>query len=957
LLGREQIADAPTAVCELLKNAIDAAASNAKLHYSTLEKRLVLSDNGLGMRTTDVMERWLVIATDSKRGPTNLDWLRWATESQRRTLSAHRPLGEKGIGRLAVSTLGRAVVVWTRWGNAEHQESTLLFVHWDIFRHPRLSLDKIQIPFRRIEGARATTDDIVALMTQAQSWLQSTKSEWTSEEELRLFESISGDLATVFPKSLANLELDSTIGTTFAILGTTDEVDELFKEESPYKESIEASEGLKLLLGFSDPFSGNKERISLQFIVDGKEPRAGENFWTENDFAKADHEIDLRVDADGYARGTIRRFKQNFKYEFQVPLPTRASSPGPFSLHVGYVEGTKGTSHLQPDEHNAYSARLKAFGALYVYRDGIRVLPYGRVDHDFLAFEERRSHNAGRYFFSHRRMFGAVYLDGNVNSELRDKAGREGFIKNAAYRGFTQILKGIFIDLAQAHFGSDADRDDKNDADNVDERVRLARKRAERERQEFLESLEGWLQTLQASQIELTEKTIAARAAVDPLRTRSSQNLQSLSAARVALAELSSRREQVLDQLGMQVGPMVRLSRTERERFDAYLSARQHFEFDSLKAICTLNLAVAATANELVRDELRASEIARSLSLSNQAASDSLDAAFSGFVQRGQELLRDTAPAWRKSHQELLHRKALEVLASDDPIAIANDAEKTAQIPRALAEQRRALREVILPFWHLASRQLNALEDTASFEFELGALHRAMEQIEDRLRTFSELAQLGLIVESLDHEFNVLFASLKSDIKKLAGRVDPSADNILAHFKLGFESLEAKLRFLSPLYRRRWGSKGDLLGAEIRSFADKLFTFSKRNGVEISYTEKFIAMHLSDVNKPIILAGVANLISNSLYWTSRSPSKPQIRFSTVPDGFAVSDSGPGVPPRDRERIFEPFFGRRPMGRGLGLYITKTNFVANNLSITVPDSNPRGALNGACFLIRKIKQDV
>jgi signal transduction histidine kinase len=74
-----------------------------------------------------------------------------------------------------------------------------------------------------------------------------------------------------------------------------------------------------------------------------------------------------------------------------------------------------------------------------------------------------------------------------------------------------------------------------------------------------------------------------------------------------------------------------------------------------------------------------------------------------------------------------------------------------------------------------------------------------------------------------------------------------------------------------------------------------------------------------------------NLISNSVYWLKQeknyqSKFKPRITIDIDPDDEAltVTDNGPGVDPRRRETIFEPFVTSKPagQGRGLGLYIAR-----------------------------------
>jgi signal transduction histidine kinase len=56
----------------------------------------------------------------------------------------------------------------------------------------------------------------------------------------------------------------------------------------------------------------------------------------------------------------------------------------------------------------------------------------------------------------------------------------------------------------------------------------------------------------------------------------------------------------------------------------------------------------------------------------------------------------------------------------------------------------------------------------------------------------------------------------------------------------------------------------------------------------------------------------------------------------------VSDHGPGVPPEDRTKIFEPFFTKRPGGSGLGLAVCQGIVRAHGGSIVAEDREGGGA---------------
>jgi two-component system nitrogen regulation sensor histidine kinase NtrY len=56
----------------------------------------------------------------------------------------------------------------------------------------------------------------------------------------------------------------------------------------------------------------------------------------------------------------------------------------------------------------------------------------------------------------------------------------------------------------------------------------------------------------------------------------------------------------------------------------------------------------------------------------------------------------------------------------------------------------------------------------------------------------------------------------------------------------------------------------------------------------------------------------------------------------------ISDNGPGIPPTDKNRIFEPYFTTKRGGTGLGLAIVISVLSEHQGEIRVFDNHPRGA---------------
>ncbi len=94
---------------------------------------------------------------------------------------------------------------------------------------------------------------------------------------------------------------------------------------------------------------------------------------------------------------------------------------------------------------------------------------------------------------------------------------------------------------------------------------------------------------------------------------------------------------------------------------------------------------------------------------------------------------------------------------------------------------------------------------------------------------------------------------------------------------------------------------------------------ARRRGIE--YGKRFAASPTIVSDGDRVLQIISNLLSNAFRWT---PDGGKVELGLAADNgrisVAVGDSGPGIAPEERERIFRPFWSRDNYGTGLGLTI-------------------------------------
>jgi len=82
-----------------------------------------------------------------------------------------------------------------------------------------------------------------------------------------------------------------------------------------------------------------------------------------------------------------------------------------------------------------------------------------------------------------------------------------------------------------------------------------------------------------------------------------------------------------------------------------------------------------------------------------------------------------------------------------------------------------------------------------------------------------------------------------------------------------------------------------------------------------------------------------NLLANAV---EHGGPEAQVTVGALDDGFYVADDGPGIPPDDRDQVFDSGYSRSDDGTGFGLAIVRQIAEAHGWAIGVTDSDTGGA---------------
>ncbi len=972
MLGRQQIAGIPTALHELFKNAHDAYAKHVEVDYLRSQRLLVLRDDGDGMSRTDFETKWLTLGTESKVGA-NKSAL---PEVGPRGLRARRVLGEKGIGRLAIAAIGPLVLVQTRGDpdTSKSDELTVALVHWGLFEIPGVDLDAIEIPIKSLPGGTIPAPDAVhELVSQVRRNIEKL----LPSDDLRRAGLLLplDDMANVDPVELAewlseqanrdnrpDLSLaDGGHGTQFLIAA----VDPILDADIDATGTWGSSTFQRLLLGFGNTLAGDEAEFSAEFRdhhPDGRAPEliGAQSFFTPEEFSSLDHHFDGRFDEFGQFVGTLQLYRgQPEPYVLSWPgAPGRLTECGPFSIKVGYLMGRASETRLSRDEHAVMYNKLNRLGGLYLYRDGIRVLPYGNSDYDFLNIEQRRTLAAKDWFFSYRRMIGWIDITHDDNASLVEKAGREGFRENRAYRQFRDILENFFKQLAIDYFRPDADLGDEYRRERqrlFDDAERLKRREAStRERKvDFIAALHRTLTKLEAGDpatelsglVRETDARLASLATAP--RETVSTTLQKIEAdflERLLTIEASV---SLARPRGIAVNKATESSWRTYERVVAEL---RDTLFEPTRAEFTAKLEIFRADHGLaIERHRRATETLdreREASLSEvRKLRKQAEQAIATVDQVVRQAMREEVSHFQSYVEGLmadLSRIDLDLMPEEDAY------EKQRNLERALDDRLRVGRQLLEGMRDQLLGVASAVGSGDDVDEVVAALERRGIELQDQLDLYTDLAQAGSAVGIVGHEFENVATGMRRSVARLKAWADgtPELRDIYNDINSYFSELDGYLALFAPLSRRRYRRKSEVAGAYIEKYVNEaLGSRLEEAAVTLRVTDRFRKHTLQGV-LPTLLAAALNLIDNAAYWSSLSGEK-SITLDADATGWLFSNTGPGVPLRMEERIFEFGVTTKPGGRGMGLAVSRDALRKSGLDLQL--LNP-GAQNEPVFRI-------
>ncbi len=389
IIGSDLISDDYIAIFELVKNSYDAHASRVEILFeqtNTPNAKIVIKDNGKGMNYDDLINKWLFVAYSAKKEGTEEESYNFRDKIKVKRAYA----GAKGIGRFSCDRLGGTLYLETIKDEQGAKVETLL-TEWDKFE------GDIKDEFVDISVLHDTIEKSnYGLKNGTVLEITNLKSDWSREKFLKL----KGDLAKL-------------------INPNTQPEDDQFEIELivPDEKSEDANKS-----DYGDIVNGKVQNLIFETL----------DLKTTKIISKVSGEENKEIETSLIEGG---------KLVYKIIEENPFSKLNNVDLEIYY---------LNRSAKSTFTRRMGVepvnYGHIFVYKNGVRIYPYGERGEDPLKMDNRKTQGRTRYLGT-REVIGYISIN-EPNDELRETTSRgDGLLKTSEYfqliEWFYQNLKRV----------------------------------------------------------------------------------------------------------------------------------------------------------------------------------------------------------------------------------------------------------------------------------------------------------------------------------------------------------------------------------------------------------------------------------------------------------------------------------------------------------------------------------
>jgi len=394
-IGEELISNDIVAIIELVKNSYDA---NSEIVEISFIGEVKIIREGKKEKKIINKEGASIIIVDQGSG---MDfsiirdaWMEPATNFKKTNQNHKRKFtGEKGIGRFASAKLAANLQLISK---RQDESEIVVNFNWDDFSNEEDYLDKIKTKWEIREPQEITNKGTILKLTNLNI-------DWSEDKIRDLRVALSRLLNPITPSEdfLINLNLPEELNN---LSGFVERPETLNKPDYYIKGAI-SQEGRPTNLKYFSKTIGREEILSF----------SEQDFTLKNPVRKSIAGI--------------------FDFEFRVWNRD--------DLNKLSKEVNSNIKNVKKD--------LDDLSGISIYRDNIRVLPYGNKNDDWLRLDIRRVNNPTMRL-SNNQIVGYISITLDYNPELKDQSNREGIVEGQAFEDIKELIKLILNEVEDRRY-------------------------------------------------------------------------------------------------------------------------------------------------------------------------------------------------------------------------------------------------------------------------------------------------------------------------------------------------------------------------------------------------------------------------------------------------------------------------------------------------------------------------